>query len=233
VREYELTIIIQPEISEEGSAAILERVDGILESENSIRLLCDDMGKRKLAYEIRRFHKGHYYLLSFLDDGQAVPAIERTLRLDESVLRFLTVKVSDHVVDIEARRAAAKEREIELQKRADEKAAREAEEAKAREEAEQQAAAEAAQAAEAAKVAAEAQAAEAAEAAADDSAENSAENSAEDSADDSDKNSDKVEVEDAAAEEAPAAEQTSSDDGEPEASAEAAEGAADDEEEKS
>ena len=141
MREYELTIIIQPEISEEGSKAILERIDDIMADGTATRLLCDDLGKRKLAYEIKKFHKGHYYQLSFLDEGQCVPGMERTLRLEESVLRFLTVKVTDQVLDIEGRIAEAKERELELQKRAAEKAVREAEEAKAREESERQAAA--------------------------------------------------------------------------------------------
>ena len=137
MREYEINIIVQPEISEEGSAAILGRLDEALES-TSIRLCCDDLGKRKLAYEINRFQKGHYYLLSFLDDGQAVPSLERMLRLDESVLRFLTVKVSDHVADVEARKSEAAEREAELKRRAQERAEREAEEARSRAEAEEQ-----------------------------------------------------------------------------------------------
>ena len=137
MREYEINIIVQPEISEEGSAAILGRLDEALES-TSVRLCCDDLGKRKLAYEINRFQKGHYYLLSFLDDGQAVPSLERMLRLDESVLRFLTVKVSDHVEDVEARKSEAAEREAELKRRAEERAEREAEEARSRAEAEEQ-----------------------------------------------------------------------------------------------
>jgi small subunit ribosomal protein S6 len=137
MREYEINIIVQPEISEEGSAAILGRLDEALES-TSIRLCCDDLGKRKLAYEINHFQKGHYYLLSFLDDGQAVPSLERMLRLDESVLRYLTVKVSDHVVDVEARKSEAAEREAELKRRAQERAEREAEEARSRAEAEEQ-----------------------------------------------------------------------------------------------
>ena len=137
MREYELNIIVQPEISEEGAAAILARLDTALES-SSVRLCCDDLGKRKLAYEINRFQKGHYYLLSFLDDGKVVTELERMLRLDESVLRFLTVKVSDHVADVEARKAEAAEREAELKRRAEERAEREAEEARARAEAEEQ-----------------------------------------------------------------------------------------------
>ncbi len=156
MREYEFNFVIQPEISDEGSKAILDRLDGILADSEAIRLLCDDLGKRKLAYEVRNFQKGHYYILSFLDSGSVVPALERALKLEESVLRFLTIKVSDLVTDIEGRRAEAKEKEAELQRRAAEKAAREAEEAKARAEAEERAAAAAAAAAAEAEAASEA-----------------------------------------------------------------------------
>ena len=136
MREYELNFIIQPEISEEGSQAILDRLDAILDGSQAVRLLCDDLGKRKLAYEVRKFQKGHYYILSFLDLGAVVPDLERTLRLEESVLRFLTVKVADQITDVEGRLAEAKEKEVELQRRAAERAAREAEEMKARAESE-------------------------------------------------------------------------------------------------
>ena len=138
MREYELTFIIQPEISDEGSQSILSKLDGILASSGAIRLLCDDLGKRKLAYEIRKFFKGHYYMLSFLDDGKVVPELERALRLEESVLRYLTILGNEEVEDIEARKIECKEREADLKRRAEEKAAREAEEAKARAEAERQ-----------------------------------------------------------------------------------------------
>ena len=152
MREYETTFIVQPEISDEGSQAILAKLDGILEAGGATRLMCEDHGKRKLAYEIRKFHKGHYYTLQFLNEGQVVPDLERTLRLDESVLRFLTIMADGEVADIEARKAVAAEAEVEQTKRAAERAAREAEEAAARreqEEAERQASLAAAAAAEA------------------------------------------------------------------------------------
>ncbi|MCR9097735.1 MAG: 30S ribosomal protein S6 [bacterium] len=150
MREYETTFIVQPEISDEGSQAILSKLDGVLDAGSSTRLMCEDHGKRKLAYEIRKFHKGHYYTLQFLDDGAVVPDIERALRLEESVLRFLTILVTEEVEDVEGRKTVAAEAEVEQQKRAAERAQREAEEAAARreqEEAERQAAAEAAAAA--------------------------------------------------------------------------------------
>lgn len=154
MREYEATFIVQPEISDEGAQAILAKLDGVLEAGGATRLMCEDHGKRKLAYEIRKFQKGHYYTLQFLNDGQVVPDLERVLRLEESVLRFLTILADEEVADIEARKAVAAEAEVEQAKRAAERAAREAEEAAARreqEEAERQAAA--AQAAEAAEAA--------------------------------------------------------------------------------
>ena len=104
MREYETTFIVQPEISDEGAKAILARLDGILAAGGATRLMCEDHGKRKLAFEIKKFHKGHYYTLMFLDKGKVVPELERSLRLDESILRFLTVRKLDRVEDIEGRK---------------------------------------------------------------------------------------------------------------------------------
>ena len=135
MREYETTFIVQPEISDEGCRDLLARIDGILEREGAIRLLHDDQGKRKLAYEIRKFQKGRYVTTCYLDQGAAVAPLERTLRLEESVLRFLTVQVTDVVEDIEQRKKAAAEEERIRAERARERAEREAEEEKARQEA--------------------------------------------------------------------------------------------------
>jgi len=161
VREYETTFIVQPEISDEGIASLTERLDGIFEKHGAIRLMYDDQGRRRLAYEIQNFQKGRYVLLSYLDNGSAVADLERLLRLDDSVLRFLTVQVSEEVKDIEGRRAEAAEVERIRAVKAAERAQREAEEAE-RAQKEALAAAESAAAAEqAAAEAAQAAAAEA------------------------------------------------------------------------
>lgn len=143
MREYETTIIVQPEISDEGTAAIFERLEGILADSGSIRLQNESLGKRKLAYEIRRFHKGHYYIYSFLSDGQVVRPLERALRLNESILRFMTILADPDVTDVEARKLEAAEAEAEQERKAQERAAREEEEAKAREDEEAKARADA------------------------------------------------------------------------------------------
>jgi small subunit ribosomal protein S6 len=132
MREYETTFIIQPEISDEGVEAICSRLDGIVSAGNGIRLMYDDQGRRRLAYEIQNFQKGRYVMLHFLDEGGVVPALERSLRLDDSVIRFLTVQVAEDVADVGARQAEAAEEVRIREQRAAERAAREAEEAAAR-----------------------------------------------------------------------------------------------------
>ena len=141
MREYEFTFVVQPEISDEGILAINQRFEGILAENASEKLFYEDWGRRRLAYEIQNFQKGHYQVLHFLSEGAVVPELERAARLDDSVLRFLTVLATEEVTDVEARRAEAVGLEEERVKRAAEKAARDAEEAaRAAEEAAQAAA---------------------------------------------------------------------------------------------
>lgn len=129
MREYETTLIIQPEISDEGIDALRERLDGVLGKGGASRLLYDDLGKRRMAYEIQGFQKGRYVMLQFLDTGGIVSDLDRALRLEDSVIRFMTVQVSDFVDDVPARKALAVEQERIRAQKAAERAAREAEEA--------------------------------------------------------------------------------------------------------
>jgi small subunit ribosomal protein S6 len=133
MREYETTFFVQPEISDEGAKELLLRIDGLLERSGAVRLLHDDQGKRRLAYDIQKFQKGRYITSYYLSDGSAVGMVERALRLEESVLRFLTVMANPEVIDIEARKTRAAEEERQHAERARERALREAEEERARE----------------------------------------------------------------------------------------------------
>jgi small subunit ribosomal protein S6 len=147
VREYETTVIIQPEISDEAVQEFCGRLDTIVEGDGGIRLMFDDQGRRRMAYEIENFQKGRYLMVHFLDEGRVVPTLERALRLDDSVLRFLTVQVTEEVPDIEARKAEAAEEVRIREQKAAERAAREAEQAAERAAREAEEAAEAARAA--------------------------------------------------------------------------------------
>jgi small subunit ribosomal protein S6 len=129
VREYETTFVVQPEISDESCQDLCQRVNGVLERVGAIPLLHDDQGKRRLAYEIQKFQKGRYVTAYYLDvEGKGVAEIERLLRIEESILRFLTVLRPGEVTDIEKRKVEAAEEQRVRAERARERAAREAEE---------------------------------------------------------------------------------------------------------
>ena len=133
MREFDTTFIVQPEISEEGREALILKLRGVLERSGAVPLEVDDMGKKKLAFEIKKFQKGHYLSLFYLDKGQSVAELERAMRIDESVLRWLTVRREDSVADIEAHKSRAVALERLRKEKAAERAVREAEERAQRE----------------------------------------------------------------------------------------------------
>ncbi len=129
MREYEFVYIIQPDATPEREKEIHSRLDEAVARSEGTVLLRDDWGKRRLAYEIRKFQKGHYVVLSFLGQGAIVSELERVLRLDPDILRFLTVKVQDEVKDVEARIVRAREEEAEHTRHREERERQEAERA--------------------------------------------------------------------------------------------------------
>ncbi len=175
MREYEFVYVIQPDAEPERVAEIHARVESDIEGGQGRILLRDDWGKRRLAYEIQKFQKGHYFLVEMLGDGKFISELERGMRLDPDVLRYLTILVEPQVKDVPARvQRAEKEAAEHAERRAErERLDRERQErervetaARATSAAEAQAAAEAKTAAEAAKAEGEAtgEAASAAEA---------------------------------------------------------------------
>ena len=104
MREYETIFIAQPNLPESQHKQLVERIGSLIERHEGRLFYARDMGKRSLAYPIGKQTKGHYTCLDYASKGTAVGELERQLRLDENVLRFLTV-VKAETVDIEARQA--------------------------------------------------------------------------------------------------------------------------------
>jgi small subunit ribosomal protein S6 len=96
-REYETVVILRPEIAKQGILEFVDRVRGILRSEGSRLTKFDNWGLRTLAFPIKRSAKGVYLYTRYLGGSGVVAELERNLRITESVLRFLTVRVDDDV----------------------------------------------------------------------------------------------------------------------------------------
>ncbi len=100
MRRYETIIITDPELSAEQREPILKRVQDVISQENGYLALTDDWGARKLAYEIKKKQRGYYTRFDFCGTAAAVDEMERFFRIDDRVLKYMTVLL-DKAADIE------------------------------------------------------------------------------------------------------------------------------------
>jgi len=101
-REYETTYIMRPNTTNEGVAEVNTRIKGIIEGMGGMVIKVDNWGKRRLAYEVAKERKGIYLYWQYLGQPGVVEETERNLRMLDSVIRYLTVKI-DEDVDTAAR----------------------------------------------------------------------------------------------------------------------------------
>jgi small subunit ribosomal protein S6 len=101
-REYETVYILRPNTPNEGVAEVNARIKGVIEGMGGKVIKVDNWGKRRLAYEVAKERKGIYLYWQYLAQPGVVEETERNLRMLDSVIRYLTVKV-DEDVDVGAR----------------------------------------------------------------------------------------------------------------------------------
>jgi len=95
MRDYELVIIVAPDIDETAMAEVVEKVKSwITEAGGSIESF-EEWGRQKLAYLVRNNKEGQYYLFNLKLEPTEVVNLERNFRLQESILRFLIINRDD------------------------------------------------------------------------------------------------------------------------------------------
>ena len=95
MREYELVMVISPEVPDESVPATMDRVQQFIQERGGQVTKVDPWGRRRLAYRIRRHSEGNYVVAQFSLDPKAVRALEGNLELAEDVLRHLVVKLEE------------------------------------------------------------------------------------------------------------------------------------------
>jgi small subunit ribosomal protein S6 len=120
MRRYETIVILDPDISEDGRAPVFDRINDTISQGNGFLVLRDDWGNRKLAYEIKKKPRGFYTRFDFCGTGTIVDEIERFCRIDDRVMKYLTVLI-DEAADVdkikeEAERAESEKKKAELAK---------------------------------------------------------------------------------------------------------------------
>ena len=93
MRVYETIFILADGVDDSQVSEKIERYKGLIEKNGGDIITVDNWGKRTLAYEIQKNRRGTYILIKFQGDGNIIKELERNYRLDEDVIRFLTVKV--------------------------------------------------------------------------------------------------------------------------------------------
>ncbi|MEW6221645.1 MAG: 30S ribosomal protein S6 [Thermodesulfobacteriota bacterium] len=98
MRRYETILIARPSIGEEPLTGLQERVAGIIGAVSGEVLKAERWGLKKLAYPIRKQSQGIYVYTQYTGQPETVAEIERILKIDDQVLKFLTVKLQDRYV---------------------------------------------------------------------------------------------------------------------------------------
>ncbi len=94
-RVYELMFIVRPDMVEEEQDKLISTLESAVSSSGGKVKSVERMGKRRLAYTVRRFHDGIYILLTVEGGGALIHELERRLRVTEPVIKFLTVRIDE------------------------------------------------------------------------------------------------------------------------------------------
>ena len=94
MREYEVTVVIQPQLEEAERGQLIERLSNLLGpgSKEDGALTANHWGMRNLAYPIKKFQEGYYVLYEAQIDPTRIKDIERSMQFNEDVLRYLVVR---------------------------------------------------------------------------------------------------------------------------------------------
>ena len=90
--DYEIALIIRPEIEEEGQESLIERLSELLTSDGGEVTEVENWGRRRLAYPIRKVQEGFYYFIQGKFSASVLPELERVIKLNEDILRHMVIR---------------------------------------------------------------------------------------------------------------------------------------------
>lgn len=94
MNKYESVIIINPNLEDKQRKELITKVETLINNNGKVAKI-EEMGKKKLAYEIQKYKEGFYAIFYFEAKASFVLELERNFRITEDVLKFMTVKHDD------------------------------------------------------------------------------------------------------------------------------------------
>ena len=104
MRIYEELFIITPGAPEEEIDQVIEQMTGVITTAGGTVDKVDKWGKRRLAYRVDKHREGSYVLIQFTSPPETVKELERRLRVTDSVIKFLTVRIDETLKRLEKRK---------------------------------------------------------------------------------------------------------------------------------
>ena len=92
---YESVVIARPELTESQIENLINSLSKIISDEKGKVVKKENWGLRSLAYKIKKNKKGHYFMLNLDSDSSALFEYERQIRINEDIIRFLTIKINE------------------------------------------------------------------------------------------------------------------------------------------
>ena len=112
MKRYEVIAIVKSDLPDDDITSLIERIEKIITKRKGLIVKIDKWGKRRLAYEINKQKDGYYFLIELVGDGPIVDEIERNYKIDDRILKFITIKkdgaVTSEGIDQEIAAAEAK-----------------------------------------------------------------------------------------------------------------------------
>ena len=94
MNKYESVIIINPNVDEEGIKALVQKFTDLINNDGKVEKV-DELGKRKLAYEVQKNKEGYYVVFYFEANPNLIAELERIYRITDEVIKFMSVKVEE------------------------------------------------------------------------------------------------------------------------------------------
>jgi small subunit ribosomal protein S6 len=117
LRRYETILIANADLRDDEQTTLIARYSGIITGQKGILVKGDCWGKRKLAYAIKKQARGIYILFEYAGGGAVVNELERNLKIDDKILKFMTIMKEDGIDPVELEKELAELK----QKKEDEK----------------------------------------------------------------------------------------------------------------
>lgn len=119
MKRYEVIAIVKTDVSEEDLTALMDRYSNIITERKGVIAKAEKWGKRRLAYEINKQKDGFYFFIDYAGDGSIVAEMERNFKIDDRILKFMTVTkegaVTREGMDAEVAAAEVKRTQIRIE----------------------------------------------------------------------------------------------------------------------